>query len=192
MRVIAGKARRLLLKSVPGEGTRPTTDRIKETLFNILQDRIYGICFLDLYAGCGGIGIEALSRGAKHACFVDNNRAAIDCIRQNLETTGLSDQAEIFPFDVIRALDRLEGREPFQIIFMDPPYHSIEAQRVLGHIADHRPSFVDDKTLLIVEMASDEDITKLTNLGYAPVRLKTYKTNKHLFLNLETGEKGQE
>ena len=84
MRVIAGKARRLPLKTIEGLDTRPTTDRIKETLFNILQNDLYDIRFLDIFSGSGGIGIEALSRGAKEAVFVENNRAAVRCIQDNL------------------------------------------------------------------------------------------------------------
>ena len=85
MRVIAGKARRIPLKTMDGLNTRPTTDRIKETLFNIIQDDIYGCRFLDLFSGSGGIGIEALSRGAKEAFFVERHKTAAACIRENLE-----------------------------------------------------------------------------------------------------------
>ena len=89
MRVIAGKARRLPLKTVPGQNTRPTTDRIKETLFNMIQDELYGIRFLDLFAGSGAIGIEALSRGAARAVFVEDDRRAVSCIQENLAFTRL-------------------------------------------------------------------------------------------------------
>ena len=95
MRVIAGKARRLPLVSPEGRGTRPTTDRIKETLFNILQDDIPGCRFLDLFSGSGAIGIEALSRGANSATFVENNRNAIKCIETNLEKTHLKEQGNV-------------------------------------------------------------------------------------------------
>ena len=109
MRVIAGKARRLPLKTIEGLDTRPTTDRIKETLFNILQNDLYDIRFLDIFSGSGGIGIEALSRGAKEAVFVENNRAAVRCIQDNLKFTHLEQQATVLPFDVLAALARLEG-----------------------------------------------------------------------------------
>lgn len=88
MRVIAGSARRLLLKTVEGMETRPTTDRIKETLFNIIQNDLYGCVFLDLFAGSGAIGIEALSRGAKRAVFIDNGNRQISCIRDNCAPDG--------------------------------------------------------------------------------------------------------
>ena len=95
MRVIAGSARRLLLKTVEGMETRPTTDRIKETLFNMLQNDLYGARFLDLFAGSGAIGIEALSRGAKEAVFVDKGDGQISCIRENLKTTHLEEKVHL-------------------------------------------------------------------------------------------------
>lgn len=122
MRVIAGKARRLPLKTVPGQETRPTTDRIKETLFNILQNDIWGIRFLDIFSGSGGIGIEALSRGAEKAFFIEQNRSAAECIRQNLAFTHLEQDAVVMQCDVFSAFVRMEGQAPFQIIFMEPPY----------------------------------------------------------------------
>ena len=107
MRVIAGSARRLELKTPPGLDTRPTTDRIKETLFNILQPDLYGCRFLDLFAGSGQIGIEALSRGAAYAVFVDKDRTAVGCIRDNLMHTHLADQAEVVQTDAVAAISKL-------------------------------------------------------------------------------------
>ena len=92
MRVIAGTARHLILKTIPGMNTRPTTDRIKETLFNMLSWQVEGSRFLDLFSGSGGIGIEALSRGARQAVFVEHNRRAAACIRENLEHTRLHEK----------------------------------------------------------------------------------------------------
>ncbi len=191
MRVIAGKARRLPLKTIEGDGTRPTTDRIKETLFNILQNDLYEIRFLDLFAGSGGIGIEALSRGADMACFVDNSRAACDCIRKNLAFTHLERQAEVMCCDSLTALARLEGRPPFQMIFMDPPYGKGLEDRVLQYIAGHRPSYVDGQTRIIIEMALDTVTDDLENYGFDILRIKEYKTNKHIFLALKTPEREQ-
>ena len=109
MRVIAGKARRLALKTVPGMETRPTTDRIKETLFNILQPEIPDCRFLDLFSGSGGIGIEAISRGASEAVFVEKNPKACRCIRENLSFTKLTDGGKLLNMDVLQALRSLEG-----------------------------------------------------------------------------------
>ena len=122
MRVIAGSARRILLRTLPGDATRPTTDRIKETLFNILMNEIPGCRFLDLFAGSGAIGIEALSRGASEAVFVEQSRAAADCIRTNLKNTHLEDKAKLLVCSAAAGVRRLGGGEPFDVIFMDPPY----------------------------------------------------------------------
>ena len=115
MRVIAGKARRLNLKTIPGNETRPTTDRIKETLFNILQPEIPGCRFLDLFSGSGAIGIEALSRGADYAVFVEKNPKACACIRENLSFTKLSEGGKLLNMDVLQALRSLEGGEPLTV-----------------------------------------------------------------------------
>ena len=93
LRVIAGTARSLPLKTIEGKDTRPTTDRIKETLFNMIQLKVPDAVFLDLFSGSGAIGIEALSRGAGEACFVENNKAAVACIRENLKFTKLEENA---------------------------------------------------------------------------------------------------
>ena len=122
MRVIAGKARRLPLKTLPGLETRPTTDRTKETLFNILQPYLCDCRFLDLCSGSGAIGIEALSRGAAAAVFVEKNPKAVECIGGNLRFTKLQEDATVLKADAISALCMLEGEEPFDCIFMDPPY----------------------------------------------------------------------
>ena len=119
MRVIAGSARRLLLKSPEGLDTRPTTDRIKETLFNMLMPNLPDAVFIDLFSGSGGIGIEALSRGANKAYFVATNQKAVACITENLEHTHLSDRAVVLRQDVFAASwGRI--RDPADIIFFDP------------------------------------------------------------------------
>jgi 16S rRNA (guanine966-N2)-methyltransferase len=182
MRVIAGKARRLPLQTVPGKDTRPTTDRIKETLFNILQNDIYGIRFLDIFSGSGGIGIEALSRGAAYACFIEQNRAAAQCIRGNLSFTHLEQDADVLQSDVFSAFARLEGQEPYQIIFMDPPYGKDLEKNVLEYFAMHRPSFVDENSLIIAEASLGTDFSYVQSLGFDLVRVKEYKTNMHVFL----------
>ena len=179
MRVIAGSARRLLLKTVEGMETRPTTDRIKETLFNMLQNDLYGARFLDLFAGSGAIGIEALSRGAKEAVFVDKGDGQI--IRDNLKTTHLEERARVMSADVteaIRKLDR-EGKA-FDFIFMDPPYRMDLPKKVLEALRD--TSLADEETLIIVEEALDTDFSWAGALGYEIERSKEYKTNKHVFL----------
>ena len=123
MRVIAGSARRLLLKAPDGMDTRPTADRVKESLFNMLNPDLYGCAFLDLFSGSGAIGIEALSRGAQRAVLVDASMECAGIIKQNLEVTKLGEIAEIINEDVYAAIERLGRRgDKFDIIFMDPPY----------------------------------------------------------------------
>jgi len=123
MRVIAGTARRTHLIAPKGITTRPTSDMAKEALFNILGDAVRGAWFLDLFCGSGAIGIEALSRGADHAAFVDNTTAAIDALRQNLKKTNLD--ARILHADIAKALQTLTyEKKTFDIIFLDPPYET--------------------------------------------------------------------
>jgi 16S rRNA (guanine966-N2)-methyltransferase len=123
MRVIAGKYRSRPLRSLKGMKLRPTSDRLRETLFNILGPSVEGATFLDLYAGTGAVGIEALSRGARHAIFVEQHAPAVALIRKNCESLGIGAHAEVLGSDVARAIERLEGRRIHaQIIFLDPPY----------------------------------------------------------------------
>ena len=118
MRVIGGELRSRLLKSVPGLDTRPTPDRLREALFNVLAARIEGVVFADLYAGTGAAGIEALSRGAKHAIFVEHHRAALGVIRHNLKSLGLEDRARVLQARATTVLPALRA----DIVFIDPPY----------------------------------------------------------------------
>ena len=181
MRVIAGKARRLPLKTVPGTDTRPTTDRIKETLFNILQPEIADCRFLDLFSGSGGIGIEALSRGADSAVFVEKNPTACKCIRENLSFTKLAEHGKLLNMDILQALRTLEGEEAFDCIFMDPPYnHDLEKQ-VLEYLS--KSSLADESTLIIIEADLSTEFSYLEDLGFELARSKEYKTNKHVFLH---------
>jgi 16S rRNA (guanine(966)-N(2))-methyltransferase RsmD len=119
MRVIAGEFRSRRLKSIPGEATRPTPDRLRETLFDILQARIAGATFLDGYAGTGAVGIEALSRGAAHVYFLERNRTALEAIRENLDSLQVGNRATVVAGPVLLTLERY----PAQIVFLDPPYN---------------------------------------------------------------------
>lgn len=180
MRVIAGKARRLNLKTVPGMDTRPTTDRIKETLFNILQPELADCRFLDLFAGSGAIGIEALSRGAELAVFVEKAPKAAACIRENLKFTRLEADGRLLQMDVLQALALLEKEEPFDCIFMDPPYNQEWERQVLGCLSGSR--LVSEDTLIIVEASLATELPYAEELGFQIERRKDYKTNSHIFL----------
>ncbi len=184
MRVIAGSARRIQLKTPEGNGTRPTTDRIKETLFNMLQPELADCRFLDMFSGSGGIGIEALSRGAEHAVFIENNREALECIKSNLEQTRLENQATILASDYLSALQTLNNRkECFDIIFMDPPYRMDYEKKVLEYLKGS--SLIHDDSLIIFEAALDTKTDYLETMGYSVYKVKEYKTNKHIFVTVQ-------
>lgn len=181
MRVIAGSARHLLLKTIEGPDTRPTTDRIKETLFNMLQPYLLQCDFLDLFSGSGAIGIEALSRGAKSAVFIEQNPTAIRCIQENLKTTHLEEKSKVLACDVLTGLKRMEeSGTVFDLIFMDPPYHQGQEQIVLAYLKDS--ALMDEDTMMIIEAALDTDFSWLESLGFVITKNKAYKTNRHLFV----------
>lgn len=183
MRVIAGKARSLKLKTTEGMDTRPTTDRIKETLFNMLQADISGCAFLDLFAGSGAIGIEALSRGAREAVFVEQAKDACNCIRENLTVTRLVDYAKVMECDCLTAISRLSGHEPFDIVFMDPPYNHDHEKVMLERLKDS--DIIDEYTKIIFEASLATDINFVETMGFEIVKIKEYKTNKHIFVKIK-------
>jgi 16S rRNA (guanine966-N2)-methyltransferase len=127
MRVIAGKYRSRPLRSLKGSKLRPTSDRLRETLFNILGPTVEAVTFVDLYAGTGAVGIEALSRGARHAIFVEQHAPAVALIRRNVESLGMRAEAEVLQMDAAGAIERLEAKRVHaHIIFLDPPYAADE------------------------------------------------------------------
>ena len=155
MRVISGVVRGRRLKTVKGLDTRPTSDRIKENLFNILGQDIVGTRFLDLFAGSGAIGIEALSRGATEAVFVERSRSAALVLKNNLEHTGL--QGPVMVLDAFRALEVLARQErQFDMVFLDPPYYKELAAKAL-HSLDVG-SLLAAQALVIAEVGRKEDI----------------------------------
>jgi 16S rRNA (guanine966-N2)-methyltransferase len=181
MRVIAGKARRLLLKTPEGLDTRPTTDKIKETLFNILNPYLADASFLDLFAGSGAIGIEALSRGAKYAAFVEDHRAALDCIKANLKTTKLESQAEVLPVKASDSVRLLKTRgKAFDLVFMDPPYQHMLEKEMLQLLENS--GILHRDTLIVVETSLDTDFEYLEEMNFRILRKKIYKTNQHVFI----------
>ncbi|MBD5135910.1 MAG: 16S rRNA (guanine(966)-N(2))-methyltransferase RsmD [Lachnospiraceae bacterium] len=181
MRVIAGSARSLRLKTIEGNDTRPTTDRIKETLFNIINDSIYGCVFLDLFSGSGGIGIEALSRGASEAVFVESSKKAASCIKENLKFTKLEDAAQVMEISAVEALKRLKGSgKVFDIIFMDPPYDKMHEKQVIEELQGS--DILNEHTMIIVEASKETDMTYTEQMGFRIVKEKIYKTNKHIFI----------
>ena len=178
MRVIAGSARRLNLVTPKGMDTRPTSDKIKETLFNILAPHLYGIRFLDLFAGSGGIGIEALSRGASHCTFIEKDKEAVACIRKNLETTHFTDAATVLPHDVMTSLYNLRVKDKYDIVFLDPPYHNGLCEKAFELL----PPVLSKNACVICETQADEtlpdgfgDHTIAKEYKYSAIKLSVYR-----------------
>jgi 16S rRNA (guanine966-N2)-methyltransferase len=139
MRVIGGEFRSRRLKSLPGLETRPTPDRMRETLFNVLAIQITDCTFMDIYAGTGAVGIEALSRGARRCVFIEKSRGAVEVIRENLATLGLQSRAEIFTSKAATVLERVHA----DIAFLDPPYELAKEYEIsMGALADSETPLV--------------------------------------------------
>jgi len=179
MNVIAGSARSLKLKAPNGIHTRPTGARVKESLFNIIANSLYEADFLDLFSGSGAIGIEALSRGAANAVFVDNCSKSIDIINQNLKFTKLSDKADIIKADAVNAIYNINKK--FDIIFMDPPYYKGLTQQTLTAINDKK--ILKKDGFIIAEQALDEPEPYVEGLKI--FRIKKYKNSKMTFIENE-------
>ncbi len=154
MRVIAGRAKGRRLMMVPGEGTRPITDRAKEALFSILGNSVVNARVLDLFAGTGGVGIEALSRGAAHVTFVERAGKAVDTLRQNLSLTGLTAGAEIARTDVFRFLEA-PSAEPYDLIYVAPPQYQGLWLKTLQAL-DARPQWLADDGQIVVQIFPKE------------------------------------
>ncbi len=179
MRVIAGTRRSLPLKSIEGDETRPTVDRYKETLFNVLQMDVPGSRFLDLFAGSGSVGIEALSRGARHCVFVENGKKQIDVIKENIHFTKFEDESDILRGDAISYLRSLP-KVDFDIIFMDPPYRNgLEHDALM--VLDKK-EFKNPDVIIVVEAILEEDMSYIEDTQFEIYKTKEYRTNKHVFL----------
>lgn len=187
MRVIAGIARSVPLITPKGLETRPTSDQIKETLFNMLQGYIEGSNFLDLYAGSGQIGIEALSRGAEFAAFVEKSDEAVKCIKANVDKTKFAGKSMILKLEVLSGIRTLElEKKRFDIVFLDPPYNQGLEQGILTALVGS--AILNDEVIIIVEASKNTDFSFVDYLGLKIVKDKIYKNNRHLFLrknNLE-------
>ncbi len=154
MRVIGGEFRSRVLVTPRGTATRPTSDRLRETLFNVLAPRLEGARFADLYAGAGAVGIEALSRGASVCLFVEQAPAALTAIRGNLAQLGLGPKAAVDPRGVARALaDGAIGQERFDLVFLDPPYEATEEYAATLRALGGRASMLAPGAIVIAEHA---------------------------------------
>lgn len=176
MRVITGIARGRRLETLEGDDVRPTTDRIKEAVFSIIQFETEGRVFLDLFAGSGQMGIEALSRGAKSAYFVDNAKKSVETLKRNLKSTGFERDAKIFSMDYQSFLSM--NSEKFDIAFLDPPYKTGMLQNAL----ELMPEMMKDTGVIIAENPLEEEI--LSNYGdfvldrkyrYGKIKISTFR-----------------
>lgn len=179
MRVITGEARGRRLVSLEGEDVRPTADRVKEGMFNIIQFELEGSNVLDLFAGSGQLGIEALSRGAKHCAFVDSSNRSLDVVRENLKSVGFEKRAGVFQGDAKMYVSL--SREKFDIVFLDPPYNQKLIDAVLPSVAEK----VNDNGVIICETAFDEVLPETAGdfeinreYKYGKIKLTTYRKNK--------------
>lgn len=152
MRIISGDYRGHLLKAVPGSGTRPTADKIKGAIFNVLREKLDNARVLDLFSGTGNLALEALSRGAKEAVLVEKSRIAQGIIRDNIGQLGI-EEAKLISMDAFEYLKKLQDDE-FDLIFIDPPYHQGLAGKSLNHLAN--PCRLSSFGVIIVETAKDE------------------------------------
>lgn len=150
LRIISGSARGFHLRSVPGDSTRPITDRVKEALFNILSTDIKGASFLDVFGGTGSVGIEALSRGAVYARFLDINRQAVETIRYNLQHTNLAEKGEVHRADAFAYLKQQSDRT-FDFIFIAPPQYKRLWLKTMAEL-DENPGWLAPNGLIIVQI----------------------------------------
>ena len=181
MRVISGKARGCRLVAPTGFETRPTGDRMKEDLFNILGPMVQGASFLDLYCGSGAIGIEALSRGADSAVFVDDSQAAIEAAKANLRKTGLCDSAALLYLPAARAIKHDLAGRVFDLIFLDPPYKTEELAEALCYIA--LGGLLADNGILLAECPLDVELPNVSELRL--FRQKKYKQMQFAFFEMK-------
>ena len=175
MRVITGTARGRKLEQLVGEDVRPTTDRVKEAVFSIIQFDIEGRRFLDLFAGSGQMGIEALSRGAKQAVFVDNRRESVAIVKRNLESTKLGENAKVVQMDSISYLNI--NREKFDFLFLDPPYGTglLQAALAKAESVMNKGGLILCESPVTEELPEElEDFVKYRQYKYGKIKITSY------------------
>jgi len=181
MRIIAGTARGARLKMVPGQHVRPTVDRVKESLFQVIGPFFDGEWALDLFAGTGSLGLEALSRGVERAIFVDQSRVSIETVRVNVEATRMKERAELYRLDARTALKMLQERGlRFRLIFLDPPYHEKFLLPVLKQLSTG--DLLTEDGVVIAEYASREappeqigSLVQFRQLTYGETMISLYE-----------------
>ena len=182
MRIISGKAKGTKLYTLKGNNTRPTSDRAKEALFNIVGADIIGCNFLDLFSGSGAIGLEAASRGAENVILVDKSNDAIDIIKRNVEKTHLKEKTQIYNLDYNKVL-KTKIKEKQDYIFLDPPYESNLLYKSILEILEN--DILEKNGIIIVETDRAEEIKKqLKELSVNIIDVRKYGRNQFLFLRI--------
>ena len=183
MRIISGKARGTKLYTLEGENTRPTLDRVKESLFNIIQNEIEGAKILDLFAGSGAIGLEFLSRGAEKAVLCDKSKEAINIIKKNVEKTHFQNEVQIINADFESCIEKVKD-EQFDIIYLDPPYATEYIKKSLEKII--KLKLTKEECLIIIETDDEQRIEKeIENLDVEIVDKRKYGRATIIFLSLK-------
>ena len=187
MRIITGKAKGIVLKTLSGDATRPTTDRVKEAVFSMLQFDIEDRSILDLFAGSGQMGLEALSRGASKAVFVDKSKDAVKIIKENIAKTKLADNSTVFQSDYIDFIKRNSG-ESFDIIIIDPPYALKMYNPALKALLD--ANMIKSTSIIVCESGTDEIFNGDTVLQsrFAVAKQNKYGNTYITVLNLQNDE----
>ena len=186
LRIIGGTLKRKKIQTVPGQHTRPTSDRVRESIFNIIAHRIANRHVLDLFSGTGAMGLEALSRGASDCTFIDNSKAAITVLKKNIQICNVQERSRAIHWDIGKSLACLKSSPSrFDLIFMDPPYHSDLIGPAMLHL--HEIRVLDRDALLVIEHAQDEITSEQAHIyqsidhrryGKTGISILTYKVSQ--------------
>lgn len=186
MRIIAGKLKGRKLAGVPGAATRPTADRVREAVFNIISAKVPGAVVLDLFAGTGAFGLEALSREAESAVFIENSAHAVKVIEHNIRACGQSAASRLIKWDILKNLNCIRTENPvFDLVFMDPPYHRGAVTPTLSRLAG--TGSLTGRAVLIVEHAADDPF-RLPSTGFERLDRRKYGKTLVTFLSFMVGE----
>mgnify|MGYP004494659767 FL=1 len=180
MRIISGNARGTKLYTLEGLSTRPTLDRVKESMFNIIQQDIPEAIVLDLFAGCGAIGLEMVSRGAKQAVLCDNSKQAIKIIEKNIEKTHMEKQIQLYNMDYIDCLEKVKDKK-FDLIYIDPPYQTDYIEKALQKIIEY--DIITNNSKIILETDDEKRITQeISNININIIDQRKYGRATLIFL----------
>ena len=182
MRIITGSAKGRVLATLPGEATRPTSEKAKEAIFSMLQFGIEGRRVLDLFAGSGQMALEAVSRGAAEAVMIDSSKDAVGIIKKNIEKTRLGDSCEVFCADYASALSRMSGRRRFDIVFLDPPYKAGALAPALKLLRKYE--LLKPTSIIVCESGDDEFLSSVCEL-YEVTKTAKYGVAHVTFLKIK-------